>query len=482
LKARVPKNNFEGRCGKSRYALFFGDTMNNFYNNDTICAISTPPLMSAIGVIRVSGNDCIDIVGRCFDKPLNDKKGGTLTHGYIYDPESGKQIDEVVLSLFRAPASYTGEDVVEISCHGSVYILNRVIKLLISNGARQADRGEFTKRAFINGKLDTVKAEGIIDLIEAQTEKEASVAIEHLKGKLSKEINAVRDTLLGISAQIMAYIDYPDDEIEELEPENLYPLLKEQHLKVKRLLSSFEKGKLIKNGVSVCIAGKPNVGKSSLMNRLAGYDRSIVTEIEGTTRDIVEETVSIKGIKVKLSDTAGIRETDDRVEKIGVERAYSKLNSADIILAVFDGSRHLSEEDKELLSALSGMRAKKIAVINKTDLPEELEKNELFGFDKTVRISSLENYNLDGLADAMCQLFEEELELNDTEIITNERQFQCLSKAEAALSQCIGDVLLPPDVLEVCIEDAIDALSVVLGKSVGEDILQTIFSRFCVGK
>ncbi len=439
-------------------------------------------MTSAIGVIRVSGRDCIEIVEKCFNRSLKDKKGNTLTHGYIVDPMTGKTVDEVVVALFRAPASYTGEDVVEISCHGSVYILNKVIKILISCGARQAEKGEFTKRAFINGKLDTVKAESIIDLIESQTEREAAVAMEHLKGGLSEEINQIRDALLAVSAQIMAYIDYPDDEIEELEPDNLSAILTEQHSRVKKLLLSFEKGKLIKNGISVCIAGKPNAGKSSLMNRLTGYDRSIVTDIEGTTRDIVEETVSVRGLKVRLSDTAGIRETDDKVEKIGVERAYGKLSTADMILAVFDGSRDISEEDEELINAIKNMRAKKIAVINKSDLPERLDTSKINGFDSFVRISSLDNYNLDGLADEMEKLFSSELEINDSEIITNERQFQCLSKAEAALSQCVGDVQLPPDVLEICIEDAIDALAVVLGKSVGEDILHTIFSRFCVGK
>jgi len=456
--------------------------MINFYNDDTICAISTAPMTSAIGVIRVSGKDCIKIVEKCFNRPLENKAGNTLTHGYIVDPETGKTVDEVVVALFRAPASYTGEDVAEISCHGSVYVLNKVIRVLISCGARQAEKGEFTKRAFINGKLDTVKAESVIDLIESQTEREASVAIEHLKGGLSDEINGVRDSLLAVSSQIMAYIDYPDDEIDDLEPERLSAVLTEQHRKVKKLLLSFEKGKLIKNGISVCIAGKPNAGKSSLMNRLAGYDRSIVTDIEGTTRDIVEETVAINGLKVRLSDTAGIRETDDKVEKIGVERAYGKLASADMILAVFDGSRDLSSEDEELISAVGNMRAKKIAVINKTDLEEKIDSDKITGFDTIVRISSLDNCNLDGLADEMERLFSSELEINDSEIITNERQFQCLSKAEAALAQCVGDVQLPPDVLEVCIEDAIDALAVVVGKSVGEDLLQTIFSRFCVGK
>lgn len=446
--------------------------------SDVIVALATPPLMSAIGVIRVSGEGCFELVEKCFDKPLRDRKGNTLLHGYLVDGE--KPVDEVVLSLFRAPASYTGEDTVEISCHGSVYLLQKAVKLLIKNGARQAERGEFSKRAFLNGKMDTVKAESVIDLIESTTEREAAVAVEHLRGGLSKEIEEIRQELLGISAQVMASIDYPDDEIEELLPENLMKTLRQQRARIGKLLSSFGTGRIIKNGLAVTIVGKPNAGKSSLMNRLTGHERSIVTEVEGTTRDVVEETVTVGGFKLKISDTAGIRETEDRIESIGVERAVDSLQKADLVIAAFDASRPLGEEDLRILDLLKEFKGKKLAVLNKSDLPDAgISLPPVF--DRTLSFSAQKD-PLEPLTEAILSLIGADLSLNDSEIITNERQYACLTRAAEALDKCLDDILLPPDVLEICIEDAAQALAVTLGKSVGEDVLETIFKRFCVGK
>ncbi len=453
--------------------------MKSVFNEDTICALSTPPFMAALAVIRMSGKDSIDIVGRCFDKDISKLQGNTVIHGKISDGE--KILDDIMVSVFRAPKSFTGENVVEISCHGSMYVANSIIKTLIKNGARQAERGEFSKRAFLNGKIDTVKAESIIDIIESESGKEVDIAMSHLNGRLSNEIDAVREDLLGVSAQIMASIDYPDDEIEELLPENLYKTLANAYDKIKKLSSSFENGKLIKNGISVAIVGKPNAGKSSVMNRLAGFDRSIVTDIKGTTRDTVEETVSLGGYKIRLTDTAGIRKTEDTVERIGVERALNSIKKADIILTVFDYGDRFTDEDREIISVISEIDAPKIAAINKTDTECKLDFD--YGiFDKKVFLSAVTGEGIDGLTDAIISVIEGGKSFNNGEIVMNERQFNCLTSAEKALEQCMGDIKLPPDVLEICIEDAIEALARTVGKSVNEDLLEAIFSRFCVGK
>lgn len=453
--------------------------MKSVFNEDTICALSTPPLMAALAVIRMSGKDSIDVIGRCFDRDLSELSGNTVVHGKIIDGE--KILDDVVISLFRAPRSFTGENVVEISCHGSMYVANSIIKTLIKNGARQAERGEFSKRAFLNGKIDTVKAESIIDIIEAESGKEVDIAISHLGGRLSAEIEAIREDLLGVSAQIMASIDYPDDEIEELLPENLYNTLRKNYDRIRKLSASFENGKLIKNGISVAIVGKPNAGKSSVMNCLSGFDRSIVTDVKGTTRDTIEETVSLGGYKIRLIDTAGIRETEDAVEKIGVERALDSIKKADIILAVFDSGDEFSEEDREIISVVREINVPKIAAINKTDIGHGFDLEDGI-FDKKIFISAVTGDGIDKLTDAIISVAEGGKALNNGEIIMNERQFNCLAAAEKALEQCMGDIKLPPDVLEICIEDAIEALAQTVGKSVNEDLLGAIFSRFCVGK
>ena len=258
-------------------------------NQDTICAIITPPFLSAVGVIRLSGTGAFEITEKYFSKTVSDQNSHTLQHGFLHD-EDGNTVDDVVVAVYRAPHSYTGEDVVEISCHGSVYLLHKVMKLLIAGGARQAGNGEFSKRAFLNGKMDIVQAESVIDLIESESEKEAKIALSQLKGSLSKEIEEIRQELLGVSAQILAYVDYPDDEIEQAGTEELILVMQRNYEKVRKLEQSFDTGKVIKNGLKACLLGKPNAGKSMIMNRILGYERSIVTEIAGTTRDIVEDT------------------------------------------------------------------------------------------------------------------------------------------------------------------------------------------------
>lgn len=453
-------------------------------NLDTITALSTAPFMSAIGVIRISGEKTFDIVEKIFSKSLIKASSHTVHHGFIHNKD-GSILDDVIITIFKKPNSYTGEDIAEISCHGSLYIINTIQNLIISSGGRQASNGEFTKRAFLNGKLDMAQVEAVIDLIEAQSEKEVNNAINHLKGHLSIKINQIRNELLDISAQIMAYIDFPNDEIADVSHEFLCSSIKKAFESIQLLIKSYNSGQIIKNGIKTIITGKPNVGKSLLMNRLLGYDRSIVTEIEGTTRDIVEETVIFGGLKLVLSDTAGIREAIDIVEKIGVQRALDKLKNTELVLCVFDNSKELDEKDRRLYEYIKELDCKKIAVLNKTDIGKNLlekEKEFFESFDKTVVISALEGTGFDMLENEIKLLFEDGIITKNNEIVTNARQYQCLITANEALERAYENIELTPDVIETDIEDAIALLGEVVGKSVNSEIIENIFSRFCVGK
>lgn len=457
--------------------------------NDTVCAIMTPLLSGATGAVRISGPEAFTIAETVFSVSLADKPGHTLHYGVVYD-SAGRALDDVVASVYRAPKSFTGEDIVEFSCHGSVYVLRELVKALISHGARQAQRGEFSKRAFMNGKIDMAQAQGIIDLIESESEKEAWIAYRHLSGSLSKKIEEIRQPLLEITAQILAYIDYPDDEIGEISSETLQKSIFSARDSIVSLKRTFDSGKLVKEGLTVCLCGKPNAGKSMLLNQFAGYDRSIVTAIAGTTRDAVEETVEIGGMKVRLWDTAGLRETEDEVEKIGVSIAEEKMRSAQLILAVFDGSRPLDEEDRKICASLQEAPGEKIALLNKQDLISA-ENKALFSdteaflektgcFSAVCRVSAKKGEGMELVRERMTSLFGKIDP--DEEIITDFRQYQCLVRAEEAIGHAVQNLSLTPDVLLADIEDAISALGTVTGKSVGEEVIETIFSRFCVGK
>ena len=449
--------------------------------NDTIVAPITPLFMSAVGTLRISGSEAIQITEKIFSKPLKEEKTHTLHHGFIFD-ENDQVVDDVVVALYRNPSSYTGEDVVEISCHGSVFIINKMQKLIVANGARLAQNGEFSKRAFLNGKMDIAQAEAVIDLIETESENEAAVALGHLRGFLSKEINEIRQSLLDIVSQILAYIDYPDDEIGEVSYEELEQTIRISLEKVEKLEKSFNVGQIIKNGIKVSILGKPNVGKSFIMNRLLGYERSIVTDIAGTTRDVVEERATLGGIKLYISDTAGIRGTEDIVEKIGVEKAMENVQNSDLALCVFDSSRPADNEDKEVIKTLKALKIKKIAIINKTDLKSVFDEKLLTDFDKKIYLSAKENIGFEELEKATAELFSQGLSIKSNEIITNQRQYQCLVKAKEALTESLNDILMTPDIILINIEAALEALSMIVGKSVNEEIVENIFSRFCVGK
>ena len=450
-----------------------------------IAAISTPMGTSGVGIIRISGKNATEIADRIFvsvnGKKLSSSKGYRAYFGRIFDGETA--VDEVVCLVFRAPHSYTGEDVVEINCHGGVVLLKKILRLVLQNGAQAAAPGEFTKRAFLNGKLDLSEAESVMTLISAQGEQGANAAFNQLEGSLSRKIEKINSSLLSLAAHIAAWVDYPDDEIEELGNNELYSTIYNAHLELCALLSNFDSGMAVTNGVDAAIVGKPNVGKSTLMNLLTGYDRSIVTEIEGTTRDVVEETVNLNGCILRISDTAGMRETGDIVEKLGVERSRKKLERAAIVFAVFDLSKPLSDEDKELIDECKDKNV--IPIVNKTDLEPRLDvdyiKNKL-GSPLFISAKSGDGYN--ELCDRVAELMGTKNFDTTSAMLVNERQRICCQKASDALKDALEalNIGLTPDAIGVCIDDAIAALLELTGQKASEAVVDEVFKQFCVGK
>ena len=449
-----------------------------------IAAISTPLGTGGVGIIRISGKNATEIADRIFvsvnGKKLSSSKGYRAYFGRIFDGETA--VDEVVCLVFRAPHSYTGEDVVEINCHGGV-VLKKILRLVLQNGAQAAAPGEFTKRAFLNGKLDLSEAESVMTLISAQGEQGANAAFNQLEGSLSRKIEKINSSLLSLAAHIAAWVDYPDDEIEELGNNELYSTIYNAYLELCTLLSNFDSGMAVTNGVEAAIVGKPNVGKSTLMNLLTGYDRSIVTEIEGTTRDVVEETVNLNGCILRISDTAGMRETGDIVEKLGVERSRKKLERAAIVFAVFDLSKPLSDEDKELIDECKDKNV--IPIVNKTDLEPRLDvdyiKNKL-GSPLFISAKSGDGYN--ELCDRVAELMGTKNFDTTSAMLVNERQRICCQKASDALKDALEalNIGLTPDAIGVCIDDAIAALLELTGQKASEAVVDEVFKQFCVGK
>lgn len=450
-----------------------------------IAAISTPLGTGGVGIIRISGKNATEIADRIFvsvnGKKLSSSKGYRAYFGRIFDGETA--VDEVVCLVFRAPHSYTGEDVVEINCHGGVVLLKKILRLVLQNGAQAAAPGEFTKRAFLNGKLDLSEAESVMTLISAQGEQGANAAFNQLEGSLSRKIEKINSSLLSLAAHIAAWVDYPDDEIEELGNNELYSTIYNAHLELCALLSNFDSGMAVTNGVEAAIVGKPNVGKSTLMNLLTGYDRSIVTEIEGTTRDVVEETVNLNGCILRISDTAGMRETGDIVEKLGVERSRKKLERAAVVFAVFDLSKPLSDEDKELIDECKDKNV--IPIVNKTDLEPRLDvdyiKNKL-GSPLFISAKSGDGYN--ELCDRVAELMGTKNFDTTSAMLVNERQRICCQKASDALKDALEalNLGLTPDAIGVCIDDAIAALLELTGQKASEAVVDEVFKQFCVGK
>ncbi len=450
-----------------------------------IAAISTPLGTGGVGIIRISGKNATEIADRIFVSvngiKLSSSKGYRAYFGRIFDGETA--VDEVVCLVFRAPHSYTGEDVVEINCHGGVVLLKKILRLVLQNGAQAAAPGEFTKRAFLNGKLDLSEAESVMTLISAQGEQGANAAFNQLEGSLSRKIEKINSSLLSLAAHIAAWVDYPDDEIEELGNNELYSTIYNAYLELCALLSNFDSGMAVTNGVEAAIVGKPNVGKSTLMNLLTGYDRSIVTEIEGTTRDVVEETVNLNGCILRISDTAGMRETGDIVEKLGVERSRKKLERAAIVFAVFDLSKPLSDEDKELIDECKDKNV--IPIVNKTDLEPRLDvdyiKNKL-GSPLFISAKSGDGYN--ELCDRVAELMGTKNFDTTSAMLVNERQRICCQKASDALKDALEalNIGLTPDAIGVCIDDAIAALLELTGQKASEAVVDEVFKQFCVGK
>ncbi len=443
--------------------------------NETIAALSTAPYKAALGVIRMSGENAVEIAEKIFSRPLRTVRSSSVIHGNIVD--GAQTVDDVLVSVFFSPSSFTGEDTVEISCHGGVYNCSRILRLLFKNGARQAKNGEFTKRAFLNGKLDLLKAEAIIDLIDSETKAEASMAIGRLKGRLSEKINSLRDGLLEISARLLAFIDYPDDDIEDTDAEEMRKTVLYTYSELEKMINSYDSGMLIKDGVKTVIAGKPNVGKSMLMNRLLGEDRCIVTSAAGTTRDVIEESAQIGGVKLRLFDTAGLRDAENEAEKIGVEKTEGKLDEAQLILSVFD----ITEKTVEIPDKIANAAAKKIAVFNKTDITDKRPEIPQ-GFDSAVYVSAKTGDGIETLENAIASLFPLSHEAESSEIPANLRQFECLSAAKNELQHAVENIGTTPDALLCDIEGAISALGEMTGKTVSEEIIENIFSRFCVGK
>ncbi len=451
----------------------------------TIAAIATPNAAGGIGIIRISGEDAISITEKCFlsysGKKVSDMKGYTASYGRVV--ENGSPIDEAVVIVYRAPKSYTGEDVCEICCHGGLYIMQRVLRLLFAAGASPAQAGEFTKRAFLNGKMDLAQAESVMNIISASGEAALNAARNTLKGNVSKKIGDICSALISSAAALAAWSDYPDEDIPAVENTELRRVLTNASSELQLLLDRYDSGKAVTQGVNTVICGKPNVGKSTLMNVLSGCNRSIVTSVAGTTRDVIEETVRVGDILLRLADTAGIRDTDDEVESIGVDIAKDRIETADLILAVFDISRPLDEEDRLLLSLCSKKRC--LAILNKSDLTAEFTQADIERYiPRCVTLSAKNEDSLDKIRTELEAILGTEGLDFSQEILAAGRQYDCALKAKECLDEAASaiDSGLTADAVNVSIDCAIEQLLTLTGKKASEEIVNEVFSKFCVGK
>ena len=456
----------------------------------TIAAISTATGSGGIGIIRLSGEKSIEIIKKIFkpiDKKINldEVKGYTIKYGFIVDSNNEK-IDEVLVSFFRAPRSYTTEDMCEINSHGGTVIERKILEQCLLNGAELAEPGEFTKRAFLNGRIDLSQAESVIDIINAKTDKEAKESFKQLQGNLSIELNNIKDNLLDIMSDIEASIDYPEYDIEETTNSKALKVLNEIRNKLVNLENSFENGKILKEGVKTVIVGKPNAGKSSLLNTLLKEDRAIVSDYAGTTRDTIEEFINVDGIPLKIIDTAGIRETNDFVEKIGVEKAIGLIKDADLVIALFDSSKELEEEDYKILELIKNKKS--IVLLNKSDLSDLNIKtiNYISNTNKKVIKASMKTKN--GIAElykTISELFNNnELNSDNGIVITNIRHKNLIHNAINNLDEAENSIKndMPIDVVAICIKEVLESIGSITGDNVSEDIINKIFSKFCLGK
>ncbi len=457
---------------------------------DTIAAISTPPGEGAISIVRLSGEQAISIADAVFQsgkKKLIDVSSHTIHYGHIFDPEKYQMMDEVMVSIMRKPKTFTREDIVEINCHGGIVVVNQILQLVLRQGARLAEPGEFTKRAFLNGRVDLSQAEAVMDLIRAKTDKAMNLAINQLDGNLSRLIRQLRQEILETLAQVEVNIDYPEyDDVEELTTRLLLEKANQVQKQIQALLQTAQQGKILREGLSTAIIGRPNVGKSSLLNHLLREEKAIVTDIAGTTRDVIEEYVTVRGVPLKLVDTAGIRETEDIVEKIGVERSRKALSEADLILLVLNQSESLTTEDKQLLDITSGN--KRIILLNKTDLPSRINQEDLVPYlenEPALPISVLTSEGLDQLEQAIADLFfGGNTGDKDASYLSNTRHIALLEKAEHSLAEVIQGIEsgMPVDLVQIDMTRCWDYLGEIVGDSVQDELITQLFSQFCLGK
>lgn len=448
--------------------------------NDTISSISTALGIGAISIIRVSGDKAINIVNKIFDKDLNKVNSHTINYGHIID--NNEIIDEVMVSVMKAPKTFTKEDIVEINSHGSIATTNKILELLLSNGVRLAEPGEFTKRAFLNGRIDLVEAESVMDLINSKTENSRKLAINGVSGRISILIREIIQKLVDLNANIEVNIDYPEyEDIEIKSKEDVRHISEYIKVELGKLLKESENGKLIKEGINTLILGKPNVGKSSLLNRLIEEEKAIVTDVAGTTRDIVEGSIRINGVLLNIIDTAGIRDTQDKVEKIGVEKSLNLIEKSDLIILVFNNNEKLTQEDKDLLEKTKNK--KRIIVINKIDLENKVDLNEFNEY--IIKVSALNNEGIDDLKNKINELFKlDELNNKDFTYLSNSRQISLVKKAikiSKKLEKSLEDDM-PIDILEIDIKEICETLGEIIGESYDDKLVDTLFSNFCLGK
>ena len=455
---------------------------------DTIAAISTPVGEGAISIVRLSGDEAIDIANRLFTgKNLHEVKSHTLHYGKLIDPATEEVVDEVLVSVMKAPKTFTREDVVEINCHGGHVAVKRILELVLENGARLAEPGEFTKRAFLNGRIDLSQAEAVMDIINSKTKQAMKVAVTQLDGKLSRFIKKLRQELIETIAHVEVNIDYPEyDDVEQMSHEMMKEKTKYVHAEIEKLLEVANQGKILREGIKTAIIGRPNVGKSSLLNALVQEERAIVTDIPGTTRDIIEEYVNVRGIPLKLIDTAGIRETKDLVEQIGVERSHKILQEADLVLFMLNYNEELTDDDRKIIDSLKDTNY--IVIINKTDLTQKIDLDEVKNLveDRTVITTSLiKDEGIDQLEKAIAAIFfTKDVYSDDVTLVSNVRHIHLLKRAKSALEDAMNalEMGVPLDMVQIDVRRTWEYLGEIIGDTASESLIDQLFSQFCLGK
>jgi tRNA modification GTPase len=458
---------------------------------DTIAAISTPMGEGAIAIVRLSGDEAFDIGAKVFrgmkGTSMKEFASHTIHYGHIIDPDTEQVVEEVMVSVMRGPKTFTREDIIEINCHGGLVSVNKVLQLVLKHGARLAEPGEFTKRAFLNGRIDLSQAEAVMDLIRAKTDRAMNVALNQMEGRLSKLIRKLRQEILETLAHVEVNIDYPEyDDVEEMTHGVLMEKSKRVRNEIDKLIQTSEQGKILREGLSTVIIGRPNVGKSSLLNSLVHENKAIVTDIPGTTRDVIEEYVNVRGVPLRLVDTAGIRETEDIVERIGVERSRQVLKEADLILLVLNYADELTHEDEQLFEAVKGMDV--IVIVNKTDLPQKIDLDrvrELAKEHPLVTTALLEEEGIDELEEAISSLFfAGSIEAGDMTYVSNSRHIALLNQASQAINEAINSVEMgtPIDIAQIDLTRTWELLGEIIGDSVHESLIDQLFSQFCLGK